>query len=121
MSAGDDTTTAAPLDGLSAGEHGRLIVSAILRTIVTLALVVAIYFLIPMDRGTDAGTVTGRVLGMLAFVAVIGWQLRQIVRSGHPSIVPSRPWRTRSRSTSSFLRRRTSSWHMRVRHRLAVH
>jgi hypothetical protein len=86
MPSGDDTTAAAPLDNLSARERRRLIVSAILRTIVTLAVVVAIYFLIPMDRATSVGTITGLVLGMLAFVGVIAWQLRQIVRSGHPSI-----------------------------------
>ncbi len=47
---------------------------------------VAIYFLIPLDRGANAGSVTELVLGLLAFVVVIAWQLRQIVRSRHPSI-----------------------------------
>jgi voltage-gated potassium channel len=80
------TSTATHLDDLSSGERRRLIVWAVLRTVVTVALVVVIYFLIPMDRAMDAGTVTGLVLGALAFVAVIAWQLRQIMRSGHPSI-----------------------------------
>ncbi len=80
------TSTAMSGDDLTSGERRRLVVWAVLRTIVTVALVVAIYFLIPLDHGTDAGTVTGLVLGLLAFVGVIAWQLRQIVRSGYPGL-----------------------------------
>jgi voltage-gated potassium channel len=57
-----------------------------LTTIIAIALAVAIYFLIPLDHGTDAGSVAQLALGLLAFVAVLTFQLRQIVRSDHPSI-----------------------------------
>jgi hypothetical protein len=74
------------LDDLFSGERRRLVGWAVVRTITAVALVVAIYFLVPLDHGMDAGSVTELVLGLLAFVAIIAWQLRQIVRSGHPSI-----------------------------------
>jgi hypothetical protein len=86
MPAGEETISAEHLDDLSSGERRRLVIWAVVRTIVTVALVVAIYFLIPMDHATDAGTVAGLVLGLLAFVTVIAWQLHQIARSGYPSI-----------------------------------
>ena len=37
-------------DDLSVHEKRRLVVRAALRTIITVALVVAVYFLVPMDR-----------------------------------------------------------------------
>lgn len=86
MTPAEDETTPKPLDDLPSWERRRLVVAAVLRTIITVAVVVAIYFLIPMDHAANAGTVTGLVLGMLAFAAVIAWQLRQIVRSQHPGI-----------------------------------
>jgi hypothetical protein len=75
-----------PVDDVTAGQRRRIAVQATLHTIATLALVVTIYFLIPMDHAADAGTVAALVLGLLAFVAGVAWQLHQIVRSGYPSV-----------------------------------
>lgn len=86
MPAGEETISAKHLDDLSSGERRRLAVRAVLRTIATVVLVLAIYFLIPMDRPIDAKSATGLVLGVLALFAVIVWQVRQIIRSEHPSI-----------------------------------
>ena len=57
---------------------------AMVRTIATIALVVAIYFLLPLDHGTDAATVAELVLGVLVIVTIIALQVRQIIRSEHP-------------------------------------
>jgi voltage-gated potassium channel len=84
--AGEETISAKHLDDLSSGARRRLAVRAVLRTIATVGLVLAIYFLIPMDRPIDAESVTGLVLGVLALFAIIVWQVRQIIRSEHPSI-----------------------------------
>jgi hypothetical protein len=43
-----------------------------LRTIVTIILVVAIYFLIPMDRTMTTGTVIGLIIGGLVGIVVRG-------------------------------------------------
>jgi voltage-gated potassium channel len=73
-------------DDLSVHEKRRLVARAALRTIVTVALVVAVYFLVPMDRAISAATVAELVLGVLVFFGVIIWQVRQISRSEHPGV-----------------------------------
>jgi hypothetical protein len=73
-------------DDLSVHEKRRLVVRAALRTIITVALVVAVYFLAPMDRANSAASVAGLVLGVLVLSGVIAWQLRHINRSEHPGL-----------------------------------
>ena len=71
-------------DDLSVQEKRRVIVRAALRTTITLAVVVAAYFLAPMDRAIGAATMAELVLAALVLVGVIAWQVRQIHRSEHP-------------------------------------
>ena len=71
-------------DDLSVQEKRRVIVRAALRTTITVALVVAVYFLVPMDRAFGAATMAELVLAALVLVGVIAWQVRQIHRSEHP-------------------------------------
>ena len=73
-------------DDLTIHEKRRLVVQAVLRTIGTLAVVVAVYFLVPMDRPIDTTTVVELVLGSLVLFAVIVWQIRQIINSEHPGM-----------------------------------
>ena len=75
-----------PLGTLSPLQRRRLIAIASLRPISTTVVVVAVYFLIPMDRSFGLGTVIGLVLGGLALFAIIGWQIWKITRSGYPTI-----------------------------------
>ncbi len=55
-----------------------------MRTILTIALVVAIYFLLPLNHGANAGAVAELSLGVLVLMAIIVWQIRRIVGSDHP-------------------------------------
>ena len=71
-------------DDLSVQEKRRVIVRAALRTTITVAVVVAVYFLVPMDRAFGAATMAELVLAALVLVGVIAWQVRQIHRSEHP-------------------------------------
>lgn len=63
----------------------RLAVIAIVRTGLTIALVVAVYFLLPLDHSSSAGVVAELTLGVLALTAIIAWQVRRIVGSDHPT------------------------------------
>jgi voltage-gated potassium channel len=74
------------LDTLSDSQRRRTVAAASLRTIGTTALVVLVYFLVPMDRSFGLGTVFGLVLGVLAIFAIIGWQVWQITRSDFPTL-----------------------------------
>ncbi len=67
-------------------QRRRLVTIAIVRTLVTIAIVVIIYFLLPMDHGTDAAAMAELVLGVLVIVAIIAFQVRQIIRSQHPTL-----------------------------------
>jgi voltage-gated potassium channel len=83
------STTEAPaqpaqIKDLALRGRKRLAIVAVVRTGLTIALVVAIYFLLPFDHGSNAGAVAELALGVLALVAIIVWQIRRIVGSDHP-------------------------------------
>lgn len=95
MPAGKGAATAVhpfiPYEELPAGQRRRIVIGASLRTIATIIVVVAIYFLIPMDHLITAATVIELVTGGLALFAIIAWQIREIMRAGHPGIRASAP------------------------------
>jgi voltage-gated potassium channel len=89
MPAGTGATTVHPFipyEELPARQRRRIVIGASLRTIATIIVVVAIYFLIPMDRPITATAVIGLVTGVLALFAVIAWQIREIMRAEHPGV-----------------------------------
>ena len=49
-------------------------------------MVVAIYFLIPMDHAITASTVIWLVVAGLVLFAVLAWQIRRVIRSKHPGV-----------------------------------
>jgi hypothetical protein len=78
--------TGTHIDDLPSGQRRRIVLFAVVRTIATVALVVALYFLLPMTHGLDGATLTELVLGVLALFAIIAFQIRQILRSDRPGI-----------------------------------
>lgn len=73
-------------DDLSPRLKRRIAVTAVLRTLATLTLVVAIYFLMPLDHAMNGATVAELAVGVLALLGIVAWQLRGIVRSDYPGI-----------------------------------
>jgi preprotein translocase subunit YajC len=71
---------------LSAWERRRALVAATVRTIATTALVVAIYYLIPVGHRADAAAVVEVALGAITLAVVIAWQIRQIIGSNRPVV-----------------------------------
>ena len=74
MPAGIGATTVHPFipyEELPARQRRRIVIGASLRTIATIIVVVAIYFLIPMDRVITATTVIELVTGVLALFAIM--------------------------------------------------
>ncbi len=108
MSANESPTEVTPLGDLVAGAKtaGRC---CALRTVATVALMLVLYFLLPLGGGTSAEKVIKLTLGALALVAIIIWQVRQIVRSDHPVDRAVEALGVQSfRSTCCSLRRPTS-------------
>lgn len=74
-----------PHADLNRRERTRLGVVATLRTGLTIAVVVAVYFLLPLDHSSSAGVVLELALGILVLAAIIAWQIKSIVGSDHPA------------------------------------
>ncbi|MGP0108487.1 MAG: potassium channel family protein [Acidimicrobiales bacterium] len=89
MPAGGASTTDGsfvPYEELTPPQRRRLVFGATLHTIATVVAVVAIYFLMPMDRAVTVAAVLELIFGGLALFAVIAWQIRRIMRSEHPGV-----------------------------------
>lgn len=84
MSADDQLTGATLFGDLAAQGRRRLVVFAVLRTVATVGVVLALYFLLPLGGGTNVEKIAKLTVGALALTAIIFWQVRQIIRSNHP-------------------------------------
>ena len=58
----------------------------VLRVLASAAIVVTAYYLLPFDRAATWGAITLLVLGLLALIALIGFEVRAIVRSPFPNL-----------------------------------
>ena len=70
----------------------RIIVGAVLRTILSTAALVALYYLLPLDQPLNGNTLTRLIIGLVVFAGNTGlplftaWQIRTIVGSRYPAI-----------------------------------
>ena len=76
----------APAEDLTPGRRWWLIVRGLLRAAVTAAALVALYYVLPLDRRSDASVVLELVIGIGLLVATIAWQVRAILRADYPAI-----------------------------------
>jgi voltage-gated potassium channel len=73
-------------EGLTVERRWRLITLGLLRAAVTAALMVLLYYTLPLDRRAHSHLVLALVVGIVALVATVTWQVRAIVRAAHPGI-----------------------------------
>lgn len=59
---------------------------AVLRPLGTTTALVAVYYLLPVDRRLDVWTLVLLVGGSLAIVALVVWEFRRILRSPYPTL-----------------------------------
>lgn len=71
---------------LSRVQRRRLVTFAILRSLLTAAVLVAIYFTVPLELVIDAMSAAVLVAGLLAVAAVLGFQIRATIRSPYPGL-----------------------------------
>lgn len=67
-------------------QRRRLLTRALLRALVTVAVLSVAYFALPMDHLSNAGAVTILVGGLLAVAALCIWQVSRIIRSPTPAL-----------------------------------
>lgn len=68
------------------GASRRVIAWTVLRVAASIAVVVALYYLLPLDRSSEAVVVTMLVSGLAVFVVLVGFQVRAIIRSPLPGV-----------------------------------
>ena len=67
-------------------QRRRLLGLALLRALLTAIVLVALYYLLPVDEELRLSSVLRMVVGLALFVAVLIWQIRKVVTSKHPGI-----------------------------------
>jgi voltage-gated potassium channel len=67
-----------------ARERRRMIARSGLRILVTTVGLLVLYALVPAAGRSGAGALVGLIIGLVVFVALIGWQIRAIARAEHP-------------------------------------
>ncbi len=63
-----------------------LILRALLRALLAATLLVALYYVLPMDRGLDAHTVLLLVVCLAVLAVLLIWQVRAIMTSQYPGL-----------------------------------
>jgi hypothetical protein len=77
-----DTKTGQPQATLLYGRAGV----AVLRVLVSVAVLVTLYYLLPFDRTATWEPITLLAVGLVALFGLIGFQVRRIVRSRFPNL-----------------------------------
>ncbi|MEU6644710.1 potassium channel family protein [Saccharomonospora sp. NPDC046836] len=71
---------------LTRAQRRRVVLLAVIRPLVTVAVLVVVYYVIPVGQRLDGTAVTVLVLGLLVVVAVVAWEIRLILRSPFPTL-----------------------------------
>ena len=78
--------TSGPVPALSRTERRRRLALVLLRSSAITAVLVAAYYLCPLDRLTDVPLGVSLAVGLLVLVTVATYQVRAIIRSRHPAL-----------------------------------
>lgn len=64
----------------------RLVAISLLRSELTVVVLVALYYLVPVNRLHDTAAAAGLLAGLVGFGAIITWEVRAIARSPMPRL-----------------------------------
>ncbi|WP_020548343.1 potassium channel family protein [Embleya scabrispora] len=64
----------------------RRMVLALLRGALSATLLLVLYYVLPLDRRLDLVAEVGLIVGLLAFVALVAWQIDAIMRADRPRL-----------------------------------
>jgi voltage-gated potassium channel len=79
-------TTRSRYEVLPSGVRRRLVAMALLRSAVSVALLVVVYYLAPLDEALDFWSWMMFGAGLLAFAGAIAWQVHRILGSDMPRL-----------------------------------
>lgn len=64
----------------------RRIVRTVTRVVVSVTVLVAVYYLLPLDHSSTAVTLTMLIVGLAGFVALVAFQVRSILYAREPGL-----------------------------------
>ncbi len=76
----------APPDQAGARPSSGRIARAALRVAGSIAALVTLYYLLPLDHSSTPVAVTILLIGLAGFITLVGFQVRTIIRSPHPGL-----------------------------------
>lgn len=76
----------APYQELPPAKRRWLIFRAALRSLLITAVLVVLYYVLPLDERLDAGVAVRLLIGFLIFAAMATWQVRSIIGSRYPAV-----------------------------------
>jgi voltage-gated potassium channel len=76
----------APVESLPTAERRRLVAIGLLRALANTVLVVAAYYLLPLDNLAGVSLGIALTVGLLALTAVVVYQVRAIIRHPHSAV-----------------------------------
>jgi hypothetical protein len=71
---------------LGRAKRRRLIAVALLRSLATAVVLVALYYLLPLDRLTSVPLGVLLAIGLVVLLAVSAWQVRTIISAKYPAV-----------------------------------
>jgi voltage-gated potassium channel len=81
-----DDAPHAPMERLTARRRRWLVMLGLLRALATAVILVALYYVLPLDRRSDTYVLAEIAIGVALLTGVIVWELRAIIRSRYPAI-----------------------------------
>jgi hypothetical protein len=75
-----------PVQQATPRQRCALLLRTAVLALLTTTVLVALYYLLPMDRGFDADTVLLLIVYLAALVAILTWRLRGLFRSDYPGL-----------------------------------
>ena len=83
---GPATTASAPPGQPQARPSSRTVAWTVLRSAGSVAALVAVYYLLPLDHPSVPAALTILLIGLMAFVALVAFHVRWIIRSPFPTL-----------------------------------
>ncbi len=75
-----------PRQELSAAQRRRLIFWAVLRGVLSTTVLVVLYYALPLDQPWNGDTALRVLIGLLVFVGITVWQVRNITGARYPGL-----------------------------------
>jgi voltage-gated potassium channel len=78
--------TADHVQDLPPAKRRRLIFRAVLRSVLVAAVLVVLYYVLPLDQPWDSDTAVRLLIGLLVFAGVMVWHIRAIAGARYPGL-----------------------------------